>query len=145
MAGATTGKHIFWDCSFTVNGVDLSDHVERVEIRVGINKQVGAAMGDYQDYSLAGTRTIDDITVEFFQDYAAAKVYATLRAAWEADPPTTFNIVVKPSSAATSATNPAWTIPVFVAAMPVLQGTRGDRHMAPVTLAVAGAYSIATA
>ena len=143
MAGTITGKHILWDASLTVNGVDLSAYVERIELRVGTNKQVGAAMGNLQDYSIAGTLTIDDVSVEFFQDYNTAKLYATLRAAWEAR--TTFNIVGKASSAATSATNPAWTIPVFVGSMPVFQATRGDRHMAPVSLAVAGDYSIAVA
>ena len=141
MAGTITGKHIFYDCSLTVNGVDLSNRLERLEIRLGTNKQVGAAMGDLQDYSIAGTLTIEDITAEFYQDYDTAKVYATLRAAWEAR--TTINIVAKASSGATSGTNPAWTIPVFVAAMPVMQGTRGDRHMSPVSFACAGAYSIA--
>ena len=143
MPGATTGKHIFYDCSLTVNGVDLSNRLEKLEIMVGTNKQVGAAMGDVQDYSIPGTLTIDDISAEFYQDYNASQVYATLRAAWENR--TTFNIVAKASSAATSATNPAWTIPVFVAKMPVMQGGRGDRHMAPVSLAVSGAYSIAVA
>jgi len=143
MAGTTSGKHIFWDASLTVNGVDLSDHVERVEITLGTNKQPGAAMGDVQDYALPGTLTIDDISVEFYQDYASAKVYATLRAAWEGR--TTFDLVAKASSAATSATNPAWTIPAFVSKMPVITGARGDRHMSPATFAVSGAYSIATA
>lgn len=143
MAGTITGKHIFYDASLTVNGVDLSNRVERLELRLGTNKQVGAAMGDLQDYAIAGTLTIEDITAEFYADFDTAKVYATLRAAWENR--TTFNIVAKASSGAASSTNPAWTIPVFVGSMPVMQGTRGDRHMAPVTFAVAGAYSIATA
>lgn len=142
MAGATTGKHILYDVSLTVNGVDLSNRVEKIELMVGINKQVGAAMGDLQDYSIPGTLTIDDVTAEFYADKTAANVYATLVAAWEAR--TIFNIVAKESSAATSTTNPAWTIPVFVGKMPVMAGTRGDRHMAPVSFAVAGTYSIAT-
>lgn len=143
MAGTITGKHIFYDASVVVNGVDLSNRVERVEARVGTNKQVGAAMGEIQDYSIAGTLTIDDISAEFYQDYDTAKVYATLYAAWAAR--TTFNIVLKASSGATSATNPAFTVPVFVGAMPLMQGTRGDRHMAPVTLAVAGEMTRAVA
>lgn len=140
MPGTTTGKHILYDASLVVNSVDLSNRLERVEMRVGTNKQVGSAMGDIQDYSIPGTLTIEDITAEFYQDYDAAKVYATLKAAWAAR--TIFNIVGKPSSAAAGSTNVAWTIPVFVASMPVLQGTRGDRHMAPVTFAPAGEYSV---
>ena len=140
MPGTITGKHILYDVSLTVNGVDLSNRVERLEIRVGTNKQMGSAMGDVQDYSIPGTLTIEDITAEFYQDYDAAKVYATLYAAWLAR--TNFNIVAKATSSASSSTNPQWTIPVFVAAMPVMGATRGDRHMAPVTFAVAGAYSV---
>ena len=49
----------------------------------------------------------------------------------------------RPGGAANAATNPAWTIPVFVAEMPFMTGKRGDRHMAPVTFAVAGAISVA--
>ena len=142
MAGTTTGKHIFYDASLVVNSVDLSNRVERVEIRLSTNKQVGSAMGDLQDYSIPGTQVIEDVSVEFYADMDTAKVYATLKAAWVAQ--TIFNIVAKVSSAASSSTNPAWTIPVFVASMPVMQGTRGDRHMAPVTFACSGAYSIAT-
>lgn len=140
MPGTITGKHILYDVSLTVNSVDLSNRVERLEIRLGTNKQVGAAMGDVQDYSIPGTLTIEDITAEFYQDYDTAKVYATLYAAWLAR--TNFNIVAKATSGASSSTNPQWTIPVFVAAMPVMGGTRGDRHMSPVTFAVAGAYSV---
>ena len=143
MAGTITGKHIFYDASLTVNGVDLSTRVERIEIRASMAKHPGAAMGSLKSYSIPGTQDIEDITAEFFQDYDTAKVYATLVSAYEAR--TIFNLVAKASSGATSPTNPAWTIPVFVGAMPVMQGTRGDRHMAPVTFAVAGEYSIATA
>ena len=143
MPGTITDKHIFYDASLVVNGVDLSNRVEKVEIKATTTKQPGAAMGNLKSYSIPGTLDIEDVQVEFYQDYAAAKVYATLVAAYEAR--TIFNLVAKASSAATSSTNPAWTIPVFVGSMPVMQGTRGDRHMAPVTFAVAGEYSIAVA
>lgn len=135
-------KHVFYNNSLTVNSVDLSDHVEEISLVATTNKQFASAMGELNDYSMPGTLALSDITVTFYQDYASAKVYATLNTAWAAR--TTFNIVCKPDSGANAATNPAWTIPVFVASMPVMQGKRGDRHMAPVTLAVAGAHSVAT-
>jgi hypothetical protein len=133
-------KHIFYDNSLVVNAVDLSDHVEDISLVATTNKQMASAMGDLNDYSMPGTLALSDITATFYQDYAASKVYATINAAWAAR--TTFNIVVKPTSGAASATNPQWTIPVFVSSMPVMAGKRGDRHMAPVTFAVAGAHSI---
>src|SRR5262245_7318724 len=145
MPGVITGKHILYDVSLVVNSVDLSDHVESVEFMVGTNKQPGAAMSEIQDYSMAGTVVVSDPRVTFYQDYAAAKVYATLIAARPLNAaPTVFNLVGKASSAAKSPTNPEWTIPVFVGEMPLMTGTRGDRHMAPVTFAVAGQASIAT-
>lgn len=123
-----------------VNSVDLSDHVESMSLIATTVKQAAAAMGELESYSMPGVKEISDITVTFYQDYAASKVYATIYAAWTAR--TTFNLVSKPDSGAAASTNPQWTIPVFVSQMPVMQGSRGDRHMAPVTFAPAGAVSI---
>ena len=143
MPGTVTGKHILYDATISVNGVALTTRLQKVTIMVGTNKQAGASMGEIQDYSIPGTLTVDDPTAEFFQDYNTAMVYATLYALWAAR--TTFNIVGKASSGATSATNPAFTVPVFVGAMPLLSGTRGDLHLAPVTFATAGELSVAVA
>jgi hypothetical protein len=140
MPGIVTGKHILWDVSLMIDDVDLSDHVESIEITVGINKQAAAAMSELQDYSMAGTITITDPKVTFYQDYATAKVYATMFAAWQAR--TVFEVRAKPSSGAAAIDNPEWTIPCFVGEMPVMTGTRGDRHMTAVTLTVAGLFTV---
>ena len=136
-------KHIFYNASVVVNGVDLSDRVESVEMIVGTNDQPAAAMSEVQDYGMPGTLTVSNPQINFYQDYAASEVYATLVAAWQAR--STFNLVCKADAGATAPTNPQWTLPVYVAQMPLLQGTRGERHMAPVTCGVAGVLSIATA
>jgi hypothetical protein len=135
-------KHIFYNCSLVVNGTDLSDHVEQIDIIAKTDKQAAAAMGEIEDYSMPGTISIDDIQVRFYQDYAASKVYAVLKAAWAAR--SSFNLVAKPDAGANATTNPAWTIPVFVSSMPVMTGQRGQRHMAPVTFSQSGASSVAT-
>lgn len=143
MPGTITGKHVLWDVSLVVNSVDLSDHVESVTFgEMNTNRQDAAAMSERQDYSMPGTLMITDPVATFYHDFAAAKIYATLYAAWIAV--TTFNIVGKASSGANAATNPAWTIPVFVGKAPMMTGKRGDRHMAPVTFTVAGVLSVAT-
>lgn len=142
MPGVTTGKHVLWDVSLKIDDADLSDHVESLEITVGTNKQAAAAMTEIQDYSMAGTLTITDPKVTFYQDYAVSKVYATLMAAWQAR--TVFDVVAKPNSGAVGEDNPEWTIPCFVGEMPVITGTRGDRHMTAVTLAVAGLFAVST-
>ena len=144
MAGVITGKHVLYDVSLIVNSVDLSDHVEQVTfMEMGTNKQLAAAMGEIQDYDMAGTLTISPPTVTFYQDFNTAKVYATLVAAWQAR--TNFNIVGKASSGARALTNPEWTIPVFVSKVPMMTGKRGDRHMAAVTFDVAGLATVLTA
>lgn len=143
MSGTITGKHVLWDVSLVVNSVDLSDHVEQVTFgEMGTNKQDAAAMSEIQDYSMAGTIMITDPVVTFYHDFNTSKVYITLYTAWLAR--TTFNLVGKASSGARVATNPEWTIPVFVAKAPMMSGKRGDRHMAAVTFAVAGALSVLT-
>lgn len=86
--------------------------------------------------------TVTDPKVTFYQDFNTAMVYATLSALQQAR--TIFNVVGKASSGANAPTNPQFTIPCFVQELPLIVGTRADRHMAPVTFAVAGVLSIAT-
>lgn len=144
MPGTITGKHVLYDVSLVINSVDLSDHVESLTFgEMNTNKQDAAAMSELQDYSMPGTLMITDPVVTFYHDYAASKIYATFYAAWIAR--TTFNAVGKASSGARTPTNPEWTIPCFIGKAPMMTGKRGDRHMAPVTLAVAGVLSVLTA
>jgi hypothetical protein len=133
-------KHILYNASVTVNAVDLSDHVESVEYTEGINRQAAAAMSEVQDYDMAGTIKIGDVKVNFYQDYASGKVYATIHPLAAAR--TTFNIVVKPDSGSAASTNPQFTLPVFVSDSQVVSGARGARHMTSVTFAPAGVQSI---
>jgi hypothetical protein len=135
-------KHVLYNASVVVNGVDLSDHVESVEWVDEINGQAAAAMGEVQDYEMPGTLVVSPIQVTFYQDFAASKVYATLHPLWAAR--TTFNIVIKNDAGATAATNPAHTCPVFIGREPVISGQRGQRHMAPVTFKPAGLMTTAT-
>lgn len=140
---AKTTKHIFYDVSVTVGGVDLTDHIESAEFIVGTNSQRADAVNDDQEYAMAGKTVVRDIRLNFYQDYAAAKVYATLVAAWEAR--TNLTVIAKSDSGAVGATNPSWTIATFVGEMPLMAGSQGERHMAPVTLVPAGTLAIATA
>lgn len=136
------GKHVLWDVALVVNGIDLSDHVESVTLAVGQDQIPATPAGVRQKYSKPGHQTVTDPVITFYQDYAPGKVYATFLALWQNQQ--IFTIVGKAFSGARSPTNPEWTIPVFVGALPLLAGKRGDRHMAPVTCAVGGVLTIAT-
>jgi hypothetical protein len=132
-------KHVLYDAVVTVNGVTLTDRVKSISWNSGIAKQPAAAMSEAQSYSMAGVQEPDDISVEFYQDYAAVNVYATLTALYQNR--TSFVFTAKASSAVDSATNPNFTCSVFVGKMPFLNGSRGDAHMAPVTLVPASAIT----
>jgi hypothetical protein len=136
-------KHILYNSSVVVNGVDLSDHVESVSYTEGLDGQRADAMSEIQKYEMPGLVNISDLTVNFYQDYAAAKVYATIHPLVTAR--SIFNVVIKADSGANAPTNPAFTLPVFVRNNPVFSGTHGDRHMTTVVFAPAGVQSVAIA
>lgn len=133
-------KHVLYDAFVSVNGTDMSDHVESVEFTLGINPQAAAAMSEAQDYDMPGTQTISPIVVNYYQDYAASETWATHKALYTGR--STFALIVKPTSGADAATNPAFTITVFVASLGAVNGTRGQRHMTQVTYQPAGALAI---
>ena len=87
-----------------INAVDLSDHVSKVVVN-DVRAQVDiTAMGAL---FTTLTKGLGDgkISVDFFQDYAAAKVQATLQPLIGSTTP--FAVELRPVNAARSATNPA--------------------------------------
>jgi hypothetical protein len=135
-------KHVFYNASVVVNGVDLSDHVESVSYTEGVNGQPAAAMGDAQDYEMPGTIHIDDININYYLDFAASKVYATHHPLVAAR--STFTLTVKADAGANATTNPAFSISVFVKKHPFVNGSRGNGHMGQITYGPAGVQSVAT-
>lgn len=95
---------VMTDALIIVNGVTLSDHGNSVEVEDN-REQVdvttfGATMKQYNKGLGDG-----GITIGFFQDFAPAKVHATLQPLLASDVGVT--IEVRPTSGARSATNPA--------------------------------------
>jgi hypothetical protein len=124
-------KHVLLNAVITVNGVDLSNRAKKISWNAGVTSHPAGAFGDAEDYSMPGVRQVKDITVEFYQDYAASNVYATLKPLWAAN--SIFTLTAKPDSAADSPTNPNFTVQAFVGDMPMLNGGRGEANMATVT------------
>lgn len=132
-------KHILYNAVITINAVTLTDRARKVSWKVGTNKQPAAAFSDVQDFSLPGTLFVSPITIEYFQDYAASNVYITHRTIWDAR--SSVVLTAKADSAADSATNPNFTITVFIADMDYIQGSRGDVHVNSVTYEPANAMT----
>lgn len=100
-------KFILDDADIVVNGVNLSDHCSSVTIDDNSDEQDVTAMGADNKQVLLGVGD-GTMTAEFFQDFAAGSVDATLNGLQGSNTP--FNVVVKPTSAAVSATNPKYTM-----------------------------------
>lgn len=106
-----------------INGVDLSDHVQKVVLEDTRDQVDITAMGATNK---AYTKGLGDgkATVTFFQDFAASKVHATLQPLIGSS--STFSVEVRPVNGARSATNPAFLMTALLFNYGMLNGGVGD-------------------
>ena len=130
---------IFEDASVTINSIDLSDHVKSVTLNYGAENPGDTNMGDTTQIAIGGLFTWS-IDIEFSQDYASAKVDATLFALVG----TTTEIVIKPTSGTVSSTNPSFTGTGMLDSYGGVQGAVGDLAIATGTFQAAGTLVRAT-
>ena len=113
---------VMTDASVTVNSVDLSSYVTSLTLNYEKDSVEVTAMGSSGHTFTGGLQNVS-LDVTFNQDFAATKVAATLDALIG----TTTTVVVKPTSAAVSATNPSYTMSnAFLAATQPVAGSVGD-------------------
>lgn len=104
-------KFVLKDAVITVGGANLSDHFSEVAVETETDEVdvTGMTSSSYREFT-DGFKDAS-ITGTVFQDFAASSVDAIL---WPLGPGntagTTFAVTVKASSAATSATNPIYTL-----------------------------------
>jgi hypothetical protein len=123
----------------TVNSVDLSDHVTAVTINRNFQELAVTAMGDSGVKAVKGLEE-SSITIDFLNDTASSEVLQTLQAVWG----TSTTVTVKQTSAATSATNPLYTMTCLVNGTTDINGAVGDLGMQSVTWNVNGTIAITT-
>ncbi len=123
----------------TVNAVDLSDHVTAVTINRSFDELEVTAMGDSGHKFVKGLEA-SSITIDFLNDTAASNVLATLQATWG----TSTTVTVKQTSAATSATNPLYTMTCLINNTTDVNGSVADLSMQSLTLNVNGTIAITT-
>jgi hypothetical protein len=124
----------------TVNAVDLSTLVSSVSISRSFDELEVTAMGDSGHKFVKGLEA-SSITIDFFNDEATAKTLQTLQAAWG----TSTTVTVKQTSAATSATNPLYTMSCLVNNLTPINGAVGDISTQSVTWNVNGTIAVTTA
>ena len=122
---------IIKNASVTINAVDLSSLVESVQITHAAERVEITSMGMTSRRYTTGLAA-DAMVINFYVDFAASKTEATIYPLVG----TTTTIVVKPTSAATSATNPTYTYSnAYVEShTPIGSGKIGEIPMTQITL-----------
>ena len=115
---------ILKDAFVSINAVDLSDHVESVELPDSVELQDATVMGDTARRRLGGLRDWT-LTVNWRQDFAAAKVDATLQPLIGVE---TAIKVRKSKTDAISATNPEYQGNGMLEELPLVAGAVGEVH-----------------
>jgi hypothetical protein len=123
----------------TVNAVDLSNHVTAVTINRSFDELEVTAMGDSGHKFVKGLEA-SSITIDFLNDTATSNVLQTLQAAWGSN----VTVTAKQTSAATSATNPLYTMTCLVNNTTDINGAVGDLSTQSLTLNVSGTIAITT-
>lgn len=121
----------------TVGGVDLSDHVQSIEVPYSYEPVDVTAMGATSKASSPGLRD-DKIVVTFFQDFASAKVDATLNPLVGSASGAT--VIAYASGTSASSTAPKYTLLAWLSEYsPINVGAPGEASTTQVTfLPVAG-------
>lgn len=116
------------DASITINSVDLSNRSNNIEINYEIESVEVTAFGGNRSFT--GGLQNNTVTVDLMQDFAATNVEATIFPLVG----TTTTLVFKPTSAATSATNPTYTITgAYLASHTPISATVGELAMTSLT------------
>lgn len=134
---------IYTDALVTINGIDLSDHVRQVNLNYEAEILDDTAMGT------SGTRSAKpglknwQLTVEFYQDFAAGSVDATLFPLIGA---AAFPIILRPvKSTVVGATNPNFTGNAVLESYPPLTGEVGALGMANAQFRAGGGSALVRA
>ena len=130
---------VLTDASIVINSVDLSDHIASVTISTSEDVIDTSAFSS----TIANGRTRvagladNSITLEFHQDFATSSVEQTIYPLLGQ----TTSVVVKPTSAAVSATNPSFSCTVVVTEWQPLSGSVGELSTASVSWPISGAIT----
>ena len=129
------------DFNVSINGsTALASYLTQVELKATATDVTTTAFGSQWVTRVAGLRE-GTLTLNFNQDYAASTVDATLWPLLGSNA----TVVIKPTSTATSANNPAYTAVCLVTDLTPVSGQVGDLATFSVTWPTTGAVSRATA
>ena len=112
----------------TLNSVDVSDQVTSVTINQTFDELETTSMGATSHTFVKGLES-STVTLDFLNSYAAAEVATTLQSAYG----TTVPLVIKPTNAVISATNPEYQTTILVNNLTPVNGAVGDLSTQSIT------------
>jgi hypothetical protein len=133
-------KIVLTDAKVTINSVNLSDHINNITLETKDDIIETTAFGGTAKSRVAGLAD-NQVTLDFHQDFAATNVEATIYPLLGQ----TTTIVVQPTSAAVSATNPTYTFSAVIVDWTPLKGQIGQLSTASVTWPITGTITKAVA
>jgi hypothetical protein len=131
-------KIVLTDAKVTINSVVLSDHISSVTLdtKYDILETTGFGASGAAKTRVTGLAD-NSVTLEFFQDFAAANVEATIYPLVGS----TTTVVVQPASSSVSSTNPTYSFTANVSEWQPLKGGIGTLATASVTWPITGAIT----
>jgi hypothetical protein len=127
------------DFYVSVNGsTALNPYLTQVELKASANDVTTTAFGSTWVTRVAGLKE-GSLTLQFNQDYAASAVDATLWGTIGLGNNAT--VVIRPSSTAVSASNPAYTAVVVLTDYTPVSGNIGDLSTFSITLPTTGSVT----
>ena len=123
----------------TVNAVDMTDQCSSANLSRVIEALESTSFGKTARVYTAGLEN-STLTLTMYNSFAATETYATLAALVG----TATTITIKPTSAATSATNPLSTLTgCYLETLPIINASLGALDTVDITF-TGGVYSVAT-
>ena len=124
----------------TINAVDMTDQCTSAVLTRVIESLESTSFGQ-TNRSYVGGLENSTLTVSMYNSFAVSETYATLKALVG----TQVTVKIKPTSAATSATNPESTLTnAYLESLPIINGQLGALDTIDITF-TGGAYSVAVA
>jgi hypothetical protein len=124
-------KFVLKDAFISVDAIDLSDHCSSVTIETTFDEADVTGFGGIYKEIIQGLGDAT-ITLNVFQDFAVGSVDATL---WPlSQTGETFAVIVRPTSAAVSATNPQYTMTGVLLSYSPLAGSVGEASATDVSI-----------
>lgn len=124
----------------TVDGNDLSDHIESVQFDIDFAELDKTNFGSSGKKEITGGLESGSVQITFQQDYAASDVEATLFPLLN----TVVSVVAKPASGTVTATNPSYTASCLINKWTPIGAKVGELAKPSITWPVSGGTARAT-